>query len=605
MHGYYGRYLHCDLTTSRRETLRLTGAEARAYVGGAGLAAWWLYRHGRAGVDPLAPESPLILASCPLVDTGLTTTAKAAFAARSPLTGLLGESLISSHFAISLKRTGWDGLAVAGACEELSVLALDEELVTLLPAPELRGLSASDAEAAVKARLGAGFQVAAIGLGGESLVRYATISHDGRHAGRTGLGAVMGAKRLKAIAVRGGRRVSMADPDALRAAAAGLRERSLGPDTAKYRLLGTAANLLTFDRMGVLPVRNFQTAAYPAAASLSGEQMALDRRRERTGCAACVVGCEHRYVPAGAKGGVRLEYESLFALGPLLGIDDPELILQAAQLCDEYGLDTLSFGGTLAWAMEAAERGLIDHPGLRFGQGESVLQLVGQVARREASLGNLLAEGSRQAAASVGGGSDAWAMHVKGLELPGYEPRALKTLALGLAVGARGACHNRSSAYDADFSAGAARLRSDVPRGRDAADAEDRAAVLDSLVLCKFLRRCFDDFYADAAALVRHLTGWDMDAEELRAAGARIVTLKRLYNQREGAGRADDTLPPRLLNEPIGGGPSAGAGISPAELDAMLDDYYDARGWSREGRVSDAESRAVLTPKEPCDRCLS
>lgn len=604
LYAYYGRYLLIDLSSGRCEPQPLPAAEARAYLGGAGLAARWLYRHAPAGVEPFAPENPLVLAGCPLVDTGLTTTAKAAFAARSPLTRFLGESLISSHFAIALKRTGWDGLVMNGACALLSVLVVDGEQVRVLPMPELAGRSAAETERAVRAALGKGFQVAAIGLAGERRVRYAAISHDGRHAGRTGLGAVMGAKNLKAIAVRGARHAGIFDPEGLRDAATDLRRRSLGPETAKYRLLGTSANLLTFDRLGVLPTRNFQQATFSGAERLTGETLAAERGRERTGCAACAVGCEHRYLPGAGEAAVRAEYESLFALGPLLGIDDPDSVLRAAALCDEYGLDTLSLGGTLAWAMEAVDRGALstaylEGVDLRFGNAAAVLQAIPRIAAREGALGTLLAEGSRLAAEAIGQGSEAWAMHVKGLELPGYEPRALKTLALGLAVGARGACHNRSSAYDADFGGGADRLRVDLPRGREAAEAEDRAAVLDSLVICKFLRRCFDDFYPDAARLVALLTGWDIDGEELAETGRRIVTVKRLYNQREGASRVDDTLPPRLLSERVPDGPGAGSGITATDLDRMLDDYYQARGWTRDGLVSDAASNALLVAPTP------
>ncbi len=590
MPGYHGRYLLLNVSDGFREALPLPEAEARAFLGGAGLAVRWLYRHAPAGVDPLSAENPLVLASCPLVDTGVTTTSKAAFAARSPQTGLLGESLISSHFAIALKWTGWDGLVLTGRAPALSILVVDEDRAEVLPMPQLAGLETGEAEAAVRAELGRGFQAAVTGPAGEVGVRYSTISHDGRHAGRTGLGAVLAAHGLKGIAVRGGRRLPVHDPAGLRAAAARLRERSLGPETAKYRLMGTSGNLLTFDRMGVLPARNFQAATFAASERLSGERLATDRRKERTGCAGCTVGCEHRYVPAEGEEAVRLEYESLFALGPLLGIEDPAAVLRAARLCDALGMDTLSFGGTVAWAMECVDRGLLDPADLggvdlRFGNGEAVLEAARLTGRREGPLGGLLAEGSRRAAAQVGRGSEAFAMHVKGLELPGYEPRALKTLALGLAVGARGACHNRSSAYDRDFTGGADRLRAGLPRGAAAAVSEDRAAVLDSLVVCKFLRKCFDDFYGEAAELVRLLTGWDMGPEELRAVGGRIVTLKRLYNQREGAARAEDSLPPRLLEEPVADGPGRGAGITQEELDAMLDDYYAARGWNPDGTV--------------------
>lgn len=596
MFGYHRRYLRIRLPGGESESHPLEEAEARAYLGGSGLATRWLYRHSPAGLEPLSPANPLVLASCPLVDSGLTTTAKAAFAARSPQSGLLGESLLSSHFAIQLKRTGWDGFVIEGGCDQLSALVVDGDAVRVLPVADLAGVSAGSAEHAVRERLGPGFQVAAIGPAGEQLVRYATISHDGRHAGRTGLGAVMGAKRLKAIAVRGNRRAPVWDAPELARIARGFRSRSLGPETAKYRLLGTAGNLLTFDRLGILPARNFTGTGSPAAAALTGEGMALSRTRERTGCAACTIGCEHRFVPEGGGRSVRAEYETLFALGPLLGVEDPDQVLEAARLCDEYGMDTLSLGGTLAWAMECRARGVLASDGfdgadLRFGNGEAVLEWIPRIARKESPLGELLAEGSCRAAARIGSGSEAWAMHVKGLELPGYEPRALKTLALGLAVGARGACHNRSGAYDVDLEAGPGAI---LDHAAEAARSEDRAAVMDALVVCKFLRRCFHDFYGESAAILGALTGWDVDDAELRAAGARIVSLKRLYNQREGASRADDTLPPRLLGEALAGGARDGASLSPRLLEELLDGYYQARGWTRDGRLSPEAAAGLL-----------
>jgi aldehyde:ferredoxin oxidoreductase len=604
MFGYSGNYLLVDLESEGCERRTLSHQEARSFLGGSGLATRWLLRHSAAGVDPFGPDNPLVFAACPLVDSGVTTTARAALAARSPQTGLLGESLLSSRFAIGLKRTGWDGVVVRGCCDRLSILVVGPTGSHLVPAPELAGLSAADTEAALTSDPGrleleaaTAFHVAAIGPAGEHRVRYATISHDGRHAGRTGLGAVMGAKQLKAVVVWGSRRPRAAQPELLARIAERLRDRSLGPETAKYRLVGTAANLLTFDRMGVLPTRNFQRATFPAAGALSGEALAGgDRLRERTGCAGCTIGCEHRFVPAGGGGAVRAEYESLFALGPLLGLDDPDMVLEAVRRCDAAGLDTLSLGGTLAWAIETSERGLLPHAigSLRFGRAEGVLDLIPRIARRGDPLADLLAEGTRAAAARVGAGSDAWAMHVKGLELPGYDPRGLKTLALGLAVGARGACHNRSGAYEVDFGLGSDRLRAVPGRAAAAAESEDRAAVMDALVICKFLRHCFDDFYAESAELLGAVTGWDLTGEELRRAGARIVTLKRLYNQREGAYRSHDTLPPRLFDEAVPDGPGAGSQLTRADLDAMLDAYYRVRGWHSDGRVPAEQQAAVL-----------
>ena len=333
--------------------------------------------------------------------------------------------------------------------------------------------------------------MAAIGPAGERGVRYATISHDGRHAGRGGLGAVLGAKRIKAIAVRAAAKVAPADPDAVLAAARDLRARSFGPATAKYRELGTLANLLAFNAISTLPTRNFQASTFDEAPALAAEDLAAMRKVARHSCASCTIGCEHIYQ---AKDGAptRVEYENVFALGPMCGVSDPDAVLAASALCDDLGLDTISAGGTIAWAMECAERGLIDAPWLRFGDPDALLRRWTEIGARD-GLGDLLAEGSRRAAQRVGGGSDAFAPHVKGLEMPGYEPRTLHAMALGLAVNARGADHNRSGAYEADLSGELDRLAGGPAHVAAAVETEDRAAVMDSLILCKFLRGVFTD----------------------------------------------------------------------------------------------------------------
>src|SRR5207302_2673228 len=274
-----------------------------------------------------------------------------------------------------------------------SVLVIDDGQVGFLPASDLWGLPAEDTHKQLAARLGPRFHSAVIGPAGENLVRYATVSHENRHAGRGGLGAVMGAKKLKAVAVAGSRRVEVADPAAVVAAARDLSQRSFGPATAKYRELGTVSNLLTFNRLSALPTRNFQAGQFEGAEELSGESLNGALRVARRSCAACTIGCEHIY--ASGTGEVRLEYETLFALGPLCGVSDREAVLRAARRCDELGLDTISAGATIAFAMECAERGLLREEGLRFGSADAVLDLLGRIARRE-GLGALLAEGSRR-----------------------------------------------------------------------------------------------------------------------------------------------------------------------------------------------------------------
>ncbi len=585
--GYFGRALVVDAGTGTAATLPLPDELLRAYIGGAVLGAWLMHRLGPPGVDPLAPAAPLAFVFSPLVGTPLTTSAKFAVVAKSPLTGMLNDALSSSQFAIAGKLTGHDAIVVHGACEQPSVLLVDGDGARLTDAADLCGLPAAEAETRLRERLGKGWRVAAIGPAGERGVRYATISHDGRHAGRGGLGAVLGAKRIKAVAVRAATKVASAHPETVLSAARDLRERSFGPATAKYRELGTLANLLAFNAISTLPTRNFQAATFAEAPRLAAEDLAEMRRVARNSCASCTIGCEHIYSARGGKK-MRVEYENVFALGPMCGVSDPDAVLTASGRCDELGLDTISAGGTIAWAMECAERGLIDAPWLRFGDSGALLRALDEIGERR-GLGELLAEGSRRAAERVGGGSAAFAPHVKGMEMPGYEPRTLQAMALGLAVNARGADHNRSGAYEADLSGDHDRLAGGEPHVAAAIETEDRAAVMDSLILCKFLRGVFTDPFAEWAALLSAVTGWDVDGAELRRTARRIVLAKRVFNIREGWRPEDDWLPERLLSEPLQLSSGRVATLTPQRLRWMIDAYYAARGLDAQGRPDPAD----------------
>jgi len=583
MFGYHGRYLRVDLSRRSAEWVPLEERILRRFLGGVGLGVYLLHKESRARIDPLAPEAPLIFSLSPLVGTPLTTSAKFAVVAKSPLTNRLNDALSSSHFALAAKRAGCDALVIIGVCSEPSMLVINEGQITIQPAVDLWGLAASEAAEKLTSRLGPRFHTAIIGPAGENLVRYATISHENRHAGRGGLGAVLGSKRLKAVAVAGSQRVEVADPAGVVAAAKDLSQRSFGPATAKYRELGTVANLLTFNRFAALPTRNFQQGTFEEAANLSGEELNAAHRVARRSCAACTIGCEHIYESSG--GEVRLEYESLFALGPLCGIGDRDTVLQAARLCDQYGLDTISTGASIAFAMECAERELLNEDGLRFGKGDKMLSLIEQIARRQ-GLGNLLAEGTRIAAERIGDPAPDFAPHVKGLEIPGYEPRALQAMALGFAVGSRGADHNRSGAYEIDFSDRADRLHGSPDAARLAVETEDRSALMDSLILCKFLRGVFSDLFAESAVLLARVTGWDVTAKELQTVAQRIVTAKKLYNQREGWTAAEDTLPKRFLSEGLASNTAVEAKLPRDRLEAMIQAYYVARGWKDDGLVT-------------------
>ncbi len=582
--GYHGAFLDADLTRGSAALRPLGDGVLRRFVGGVGLGAWLLAQEGDPQGDPLAPEAVVVVSLSPLVGTPLTTSAKFAVVAKSPLTDRFCDALSSDRFAIELKGCGIDALVLRGACEEWSVLVVEDGGARLLPVPDLVGMSSLAAETALRARLGDAWRFFGIGPAGENQVRFATCSGDGRHAGRGGLGAVLGSKRLKGILARGGAAAPLADPARVLALAKDLSARSLGAGTAKYRELGTVANLLVFNRLRMLPTRNFTESTFEGAEGLSAEALhALPTVRKH--CAACTIGCEHVFARPGhkdASDGVRLEYEGLFALGPLCGIGDRDAVIRAAARCDDLGLDVISAGGTIAFAMECRRAGLLPQAP-EFGDAEGLLALLDDMAARR-GLGALLAEGSRRAAVAIGGGAERFAMHVKGLELPGYEPRSLRAMAVGLAVATRGADHNRSGAYEDDFKAGGG--AADGAKGAAAASTEIRSAILDSLILCKFLRGAIPDVAAEGAEMLAAVTGFPIDAAELERVGRRVVAARRLWNAAAGWTRAEDTLPARFLGETT---PEAaahgGIALRRSDLDRMIGDYYRAHGFGSSGDV--------------------
>ena len=584
--GYHGQYLRVDLTSGQTESVPLDETTLRSFLGGSGLGVAILLKEGAATVDPLSPEAALVFAFSPLVGSPLTTSAKFAVVSKSPLTHRINDSLASSGFALAGKKTGHDAIVLVGRAPELSLLIIDENGVRIEQAHALKGCTNRATSDQIRERLGHDYQCATIGPAGEHLVRYATISHDGRHAGRGGSGAVLGSKNLKGIAVRGSQRCEWASPTELIALAKQLSEKSFGPATAKYRELGTASNLLTFNRLNVLPTRNFQQGSFAGANAISPEQLGVARERTRSSCVACTIGCEHLYGLQNGGGQVRLEYENLFALGPLCGIDDPEIVLAASRRCDELGIDTISAGGTIAFAMECAERGYLDEPWLRFGSGNALLKALDLIVSGE-GIGQQLAKGSRQMALEVGHDSIKFAPQVKGLEIPGYDPRGLQTMALGFAVGSRGADHNRSGAYEVDFSEAVDRRNVGPEAAVLAVETEDKAALMDSLILCKFLRGVFTDFFLESAEMLQLVTGWDVTASELRQTAQRIVTARKRFNILAGWTPAEDTLPDRMLRQPLP--EDVRSQLSPERLTGLIQAYNIARGWTVDGWLPDCQ----------------
>jgi aldehyde:ferredoxin oxidoreductase len=524
MHAYTGRILHVDMTVQTSRVQELEPEFLKKYLGGIGLATRLLYDNTPAGCDPLGPENALCFANSAFAGTTIPVGTKFGVASKSPLTGFIGDSLSGSHFSEMLRRAGWDGMVIKGQAPRWTLLFIDDDQVRFMDASAYMDKGAVRVQSIIRDRLGdENIRVSAIGPAGEHLVRFASIDNDGRQVGRTGNGAVMGSKRIKAIAVRGTHPVEVADAKGLMAESLQLIKASQGPGTLKYRTLGTPSNVLNMNAIGVLPTRNFSETTFEHADTISGEYLRDHFKVKSVSCSSCSIACEQwGAVREGKYKGARigLDYEPLFALGSNCGIGTLPPIIKLVEMSDDLGMDAMSAGVTISWAMECYEKGLLtkdECDGLEpnFGNEDAAIALMGKIAYRD-GIGDLLAEGSKKASERLGRGSEHFAMHCKGLELPGYDPRSLKTTAAGYAVGTRGACHNRSLAYELDIKGVYNRFTAEPGRGKGMVDNENFACVLDCLVLCKFLRNCFKDFNVDVARVYTMTTGLDLSPRSWR-----------------------------------------------------------------------------------------
>ncbi len=604
MLGYAGKVLYVDLTNGKTRTEKLNEETAKKYIGGIGLGMRLWLANSKAGVDPLSPENPLVLALGPVSGTMFPTGGNGhAFISKSPATGGVGEAVSHGTFGAELKRAGYDAVILTGKAEKLVYLWIDDDSVQLLDAAQLAGKSPSETEEAIKDELGDYYvRVASIGLAGEKLSKIACIINEKtRTAGRTGLGAVMGSKNLKAIAVRGTRDIVPAKPEQFMEMVKEFHERMKGPATQKYRTLGTVENVLINNTQNCMPSRNYNSARFENAEKVSGEALNERYVAKIIACSSCPMRCEHEAVVREGpyKGTMaRIEYETLWAMGPYTGVDRLDAIIKAAEVCTYYGMDAQSAGVTVGFVMDCHEKGILTHEELggidaHFGNAEAMLQLLEKMGKRE-GIGDVLADGVKVAAQKIGKGSDKLAQHIKGLEVTGYDLRCLKTAALAFAVSFRGADHNRTSAYAVDMKGKMDRLKAEKGRGKIVKDLEDTYALIDSLIVCKNARGAFYKELPEMAKLYSLVTGYDMTPEELAVAAERISTLARLINVREGLSRKDDTLPWKVMNEPIpDDGPVKGALVTQEELDLMLDDYYESRGWTLEGVPTTAKLRDI------------
>ena len=583
--GYIGRWLHVDLTSGRMQTHPLAERDAERFIGGAGLAARLIGEQVAGGPDPFGPENPLVFTTGPLAGTPAPTSDRFTVAARSPLTMVWGDSDCGGHWASALKGAGFDAVLITGQSPKPVYLHIEDGQAELRDATALWGVDTYD--------LDLGGPTVCIGPAGERLVRFASVMHDGRSgraAGRTGMGAVMGAKRLKAIVAQGSLRPEVAHPDALRAAIRAVIG-DIVDATKGFHLNGTANSVQLFEKLGNLPIKNWRQGSWPeGAAKITGATMTETILTGRYHCGGCPIGCGREVaVTKGPHAGVRgagPEYETVGALGSMCLIDDLEAIAHMNEICNRLGFDTITAGGVLAFAMEARERGIWPE-GPAWGDSAAAVRLLEQIGRREGQVPTLLGEGSRRAAETWGGLAREFAIHVKGLELPMHEPRAYVSAAIGYATSTRGADHLQAMSHALERIARLPSLGIPEPMPREAAEgkgamvvkAQNMMAVYDSLKLCKFLffgglqPETFTEWANAVTGLERDMAGW-------MRAGERICNLRRAINARLGASRVDDTLPARLLTHRRGEG---GAPSSLPPFGPMLADYYAARRWTEFG----------------------
>lgn len=570
----------------------------RRLIGGRGYGAYLLYRLTDPGVKPLDPANPFILSTGPLTGTPLAGS-KFVSITKSPLTGLFLDSYSGGELAGEIKYAGYDHLVIQGRAARPVYLYVENEKIELRDAAPLWGMTTLQAEEALKRELGQEAKILVTGPAGENAVPFACVCTDYYHqSGRGGVGAVMGSKNLKAIAVKGSRGIPIDDTAGLAQFRQYLNEKfkksQYGALRVKY---GTAYTTVSISSIGVLPTRNFQQATFEDIEKINCFTLNEKIWESNHGCLGCQAPCMN-YVRA-RKGKIRLvgpEYETIALLGSNVGVNDIERIAEFNELCDAYGLDTISCGNVIAFAMECFERGLIDRKtadglDLRFGNAEAVAVLIPRIARRE-GLGDLLADGVKKAAQRIGRGSEHFAIHVKGMEIPGYEPRGAFPMGLAYATATRGGCHRRAKPveipkdrfqYDNFGYAGNAEM---VKKLQDFREPVHCGILCDAL-----LRFCFEADMKDVAEMYRLVVGWeDVSPQELSLIADRIYTLTRCYNVREGIRRQDDTLPPRILYDPLPDGPGKGKVIGDANLNRMLDEYYELRGWDKETGIPKPET---------------
>ena len=608
--GYAGKVLRVNLTKATVSVEDLPEKTAVDYMGGAGFGLKYLFDEVDPTVDPLSPDNKLIFSVGPLTGTEAPCASRVKLTAKSPLTGAVGLSSSGGYFPAELKYSGFDVVIIEGKSEKPVFLWIKNGEASLKDAAAYWGTGTSDCTQLIKDKLNdQNVRIAGIGQAGENLSPLAAVINERHAAGRKGLGAVMGSKNLKAVAVRGtDTKVEIADPRAFKEARKKMHEAMKNSPVLypKFSKFGTSFILNPLSAMGVLPIKNFSETGEHDFLGKFGPDAAESRRITNEYCHRCPVGCSQiRLAKEAPYTGMMSmpEFETHFSFGSMTMVDNVDAIIAADKMCDEYGLDTMSTGVAIAFAMELTEKGLItkddtDGVDLSFGNAEGMIEFVRRIAMRQ-GFGDVLAEGVKKAAGKIGKDAEKYAMHVKGLELPGYDVRGLKSHGLNYATAYTGADHNKGFSYQEvfgnPFPYPVDRLAAEGKGKLTKYNQDVRTVTTDCAPMCAFLlsQAVSKTPLENTAGLVTAATGIKFTPDDVYAVGERCVNTARLFNIRAGFTRADDDLPGRLKTEPIKGGGSKGAVISQEELDMMLDEYYEARGWTKEGVPTDEKLKEL------------
>lgn len=611
--GYVGRILRVNLSNASFSDFPLTNELAEKYIGGAGMAARILYDELKPGIDPLSAENKIMFLTGPVEGTMIPTSCRIGLYSKSPLTNSFFHSSAGGHFAPELKFAGYDGILFEGASEKPVYLFIDNGLPELREASHLWGMDTNSVQQALCEELGSEeIQIAAIGPAGEKLVRYACVICGCRAMGRGGLGAVLGSKKVKAVAVRGQGSVTVPDMRKMKHLLDDLFSRfNANPSTSEILpRYGTPVLVNANNTLGLFGYKNWQDEFYPEAEGLSGEIMRKKIVKRDKSCFACPVRCsKYSIVGPGMHEGCTVEgpeYEDIFSLGSMCGHNDIEIVAAAERLCDDVGVDAIEAGVAIAFAMECYEKGLItnqdtDGLELRFGRSDLILPVIKKIGMREGNLGNLLAEGVKRASEAIGKGSEYFAMHNKGLTFPGHSARGLPGFALGYATGPRGGSHHdgrptgeRTGLVKRDTIEGKAEYTARV---------NHLMVLLDSMILCHLPEGIWGplDITDLVVRCINTTTGMDLTLEEAQKTAERIWNVMRAFSVREGFRREHDRLPPRFMEEPIKSGPSKNMVISREMLDYMLDQYYELRGWDKNTGIPSKEKLIELGLEDIAD----